>query len=378
MPKVKNWQLGREMTYPYQEVRPKKQIAYVFDPNKCIACQTCTMACKTTWTAGKGQEYVFWNNVESKPWGYYPLGWDVSILQRLGRQKWSGGTYEGKTIFEAGVKPEETLGYLPDEMDYASPNLGEDECKEAITDTAGHYIKGPVHSNWGFYLARICNHCTYPACVGACPRKAIYKREEDGIVLIDQKRCRGYRECVRACPYKKTFYNNTTRVSEKCIACYPKVENGEMPQCVVTCIGKIRLQGFKGRPENARSNNPMDYLIHVKKIALPLYPQFGTEPNVYYIPPVHVEPRFLKQMFGPGAEEAVRMYRNAINDRELLGALTLFGCTQGIVDSYRVDGDYTVGFDGRGNEILRVPLKEPVIVRPEKIEATGAYLYNNT
>jgi nitrate reductase beta subunit len=167
-------------------------------------------------------------------------------------------------------------------------------------------------------------------------------------------------------------------VSEKCIACYPKIENGEMPQCVVTCIGKIRLQGFKSRPENIRKNNPMDYLIHIKKIALPLYPQFGTEPNVYYIPPVHVEPKFLKQMFGPGVEDAVRMYRNAINDRELLGALTLFGCTQGIVGAYKVEGDYTVGFDDKGNELLRVPIKEPVIIRPEKIEATGAYLYNNT
>ncbi len=378
MPKVRNWQIGREMNYPYPDKRPKKQIAYIFDTNKCIACQTCTMACKTTWTAGKGQEYVFWNNVESKPWGYYPLGWDVRILELLGTQKWDGEVYAGKTIFEAPSKPEEILGYMPDEMDYASPNLGEDECKDIIKGVEGHYIKGPVHNNWGFYLARICNHCTYPACVAACPRKAIYKREEDGIVLIDQKRCRGYRECVRACPYKKPFYNNTTRVSEKCIACYPKIENGEMPQCVVTCIGKIRLQGFKSHSDKVRKNNPMDYLIHVKKIALPLYPQLGTEPNVYYIPPVHVEQRFLKQMFGPGADKSVQLYRDAIKDKELLGALTLFGCTQGIVDTYRVERDYAIGFDEKGKEIVNVPLIEPVFVRPAKIEATGAYLYNNT
>jgi len=378
MPKVKNWQIEREMNYPYPDKRPKKQIAYIFDTNKCIACQTCTMACKTTWTAGKGQEYVFWNNVESKPWGYYPLGWDVRILNLLGAQKWDGKVYAGKTIFEAGSKPEEILGYMPDEMDYASPNLGEDECKDIIIDVEDHYIKGPVHNNWGFYLARICNHCTYPACVAACPRKAIYKREEDGIVLIDQKRCRGYRECVRACPYKKPFYNNTTRVSEKCIACYPKIENGEMPQCVVTCIGKIRLQGFKSQPDRIRKNNPMDYLIHVRNIALPLYPQFGTEPNVYYIPPIHVDPRFLKQMFGHQADKAIELYRNAAKDKELLGALLLFGCTQGIIDTYRVEGDYAIGFDEKGKEIVNVPLIEPVFVRPAKIEATGAYLYNNT
>ena len=77
MPKVYNWQIGREMEYPYEGVRPQKQFAMIMDTNKCIACQTCTVACKTTWTAGRGQEYMFWNNVESKPYGYYPLGWDV-------------------------------------------------------------------------------------------------------------------------------------------------------------------------------------------------------------------------------------------------------------------------------------------------------------
>ncbi len=54
------------------------------------------------------------------------------------------------------------------------------------------------HKAWYFYLARLCNHCSYPACLTACPRTAIYKRPEDGIVLIDQKECRGYRKCVEA------------------------------------------------------------------------------------------------------------------------------------------------------------------------------------
>ena len=79
MAKVYNWQIGREMDYPYEEARPAKQFAMVMDTNKCIACQTCTVACKTTWTPGRGQEYMFWNNVETKPYGYYPLGWDVNI-----------------------------------------------------------------------------------------------------------------------------------------------------------------------------------------------------------------------------------------------------------------------------------------------------------
>ena len=76
----------------------------------------------------------------------------------------------------------------------------------------------PEHETFFFYLQRICNHCTYPGCLAACPRKAIYKRPEDGIVLIDQNRCRGYKKCVEQCPFKKPMYRGTTRVSEKCIA----------------------------------------------------------------------------------------------------------------------------------------------------------------
>ena len=72
-----NWQLNRMMTYPYEEARPLRQAAAVFDTNKCIGCQTCTMACKTCWTSGHGQEYMLWNNVETKPWCSYPLAWDV-------------------------------------------------------------------------------------------------------------------------------------------------------------------------------------------------------------------------------------------------------------------------------------------------------------
>ena len=71
------------------------------------------------------------------------------------------------------------------------------------------------------YLPRICNHCLNPACVGSCPSGANYKREEDGVVLIDQDRCRGWRYCVSGCPYKKVYYNWRTGKSEKCILLLP-------------------------------------------------------------------------------------------------------------------------------------------------------------
>ena len=375
MAKVYNWQIGREMEFPYEGVRPKKQFAMVMDLNKCIACQTCTVACKTTWTPGRGQEYMFWNNVETKPYGYYPLGWDVKILDMLGVRAMDGPVYQGKTLFEAAPDGEPVLGYLPDDLDYAHPNIGEDDSLGNMAQ--GEFLQMP-HMQWMYYLPRICNHCTYAACLGSCPRQSIYKRPEDGIVLIDQQRCRGYRECVKGCPYKKTFFNPMTRVSEKCIGCYPAVENGRQTQCTITCIGKIRMQGFITTPEQARADNPLDYLIHVAKVAKPLYPQFGLEANVYYIPPMHVPVPFLSQMFGHGVPEAIATYRKAKDDKLLLGALLLFGATPDIIHHYKVEGRYTIGYDESGAELVRVPLREPIHVRVAYDERHEVYRSNTT
>ena len=375
MAKVYNWQIGREMEYPYEGARPKKQFAMVMDLNKCIACQTCTVACKTTWTPGRGQEYMFWNNVESKPYGFYPLGWDVKILEKLGVQDQSEKIYQGKTLFEAAPEGERVLGFLPDDMDYAHPNIGEDDSFGNMEQ--GAYLTLP-HMQWMYYLPRICNHCTYPACLGSCPRQSIYKRPEDGIVLIDQTRCRGYRECVKGCPYKKTFFNPMTRVSEKCVGCYPAVEQGRQTQCTITCIGKIRMQGFISTPDQARADSPIDYIVHIAKIGKPLYPQFGLEPNVYYIPPVHVPPAFLGQMFGNGVNEAIATYRKASGDKKLLGALMLFGATPQIIHHYKVAGNTSIGYDEKGQELARVPMKEPIQIRAAYDEKLKVHRSNTT
>ena len=362
MPKVQNWQLKREMAYKFEAAPPKKQIAYVFDTNKCIACQTCTVACKTTWTSGEGQDHMFWNNVETKPFGFYPLAYDVKILEKLARQTWDGDRYTGDTVFEAAPDGEEVLGYTPDPDDWSRPNLGEDEVNAPLD---GKTNMSMPHERWMFYLARICNHCSYPACLAACPRNAIYKRPEDGIVLIDQARCRGYQKCVAACPYKKPMFNPNTGRSEKCIACYPLIEKGIAPRCVQTCIGKIRMTGFINPPEKARADNPIDYLVHVQKLALPLMPQLGTLPNVYYIPPIHVDSDYLTQMFGPGVQHAIAAYK--ARDPKTVGLLSLFGCTDHWVDSFTVDGGKAAAFQN-GKELVQVPVTEPVVFRVLKDE----------
>ena len=366
MAKVFNWQLNREMDYPLEDARPAKQIAWVFDLNKCIGCQTCSIACKMTWSSGRGQEYMFWNNVETKPYGGYPKAWDLTVLDMIGPGSWKeDGTYEGKTIFEAAdQRTEKMVGYRPGDEDWNHPNIGEDIIAGGEMPQGAH-IESDTHPLWFYYMPRICNHCTHPACVAACPRKAIYKRKEDGIVLIDQSRCRGYRECVKGCPYGKSMFRPNHEVSEKCIGCYPKVEKGMQTQCVENCIGKIRGQGFltdprKGKP---REDNPIDYLVHVRKMALPLYPQFGTGPNVYYIPPVHAPVDFLEQSFGPGVQHAIDTYRNIPEDETLAGLLQLFGSSPEIMETFEVKKKVAYAYNRGGKKIAEVPITEPPTLR---------------
>ncbi|HLF70489.1 MAG TPA: 4Fe-4S dicluster domain-containing protein [Actinomycetota bacterium] len=411
MPKVYNWQLGREMDYRFKGATPELQFAFVFNTNRCLACQTCTMACKATWTFSRGQEYMWWNNVETKPYGGYPHNWDVKTLEEVeranpGGQSWDGsasprspyGVFKGKTIFEAAPTGQEAVGYIPTEAEWRAPNIHEDTAvgrkgKPGAFDPTGTEL--PEHKTWFFYLQRLCNHCQYPACVAACPRSAIYKRPEDGIVLIDQKRCRGYRKCVEQCPYKKPMYRSDTRVSEKCVACYPRIEGKDpisngLPmetRCMSVCPGKIRLQGLVKVASDGTwvedRYNPLYFLVHVEKVALPLYPQFGTQPNGYYIPPRWAPRAYLRQMFGPGVDDAIERYRDP--SRELLAVLQLFRATRTIIFRYEVipgpkaseatiDGrkhtifnDTVVGYDRDGNEAVRVSVMEPFYQRPANL-----------
>ncbi len=375
MPKVYNWQIGREMEYPFEEHLPEHQFAAVFDLNRCIGCQTCTLACKSTWTAGRGQEYMFGNNVETKPYGGWPRAWETRLLQNLGDQRWENGVYRGNTVFEAAPWGQNVLGYLPEELDWAYYNVGEDEVSGTVENGAHYRIP---HEVWQFYLPRICNHCSFSACVAACPIKAVYKRKEDGIVTIDRERCRAYRECVRACPYKKVMFNSVTRVAEKCIGCFPAVEEGRQPQCTITCIGHIRLNGWISEPKDTDPEAPMDYLVHERKPALPLYPQFGLKMHIYYIPPIHVPPQYLGQMFGPGVERAMETYRAIRDDSELLGAMLLFGATDRWISKFRVRNGWAFGYDEKGSELVRVPLKEPSYIRPLFDTVQQTYRHNTT
>jgi nitrate reductase beta subunit len=129
------------------------------------------------------------------------------------------------------------------------------------------------------------------------------------------------------------------------------------------CIGKIRMQGWINPPDKADPENPLDYLVHVRKLALPLYPQFGTQPNIYYIPPIHVPTPYLSQMFGPGVDSAVKTYKTIPDDMTLKGLLVLFGSCAELMTKFDVKNGVAHGYNKDGKLVASTPIQEPNVLR---------------
>ena len=353
----------------------KAQIAMVMNLDKCIGCHTCSIPCKHAWTSHAGAEYIWYNDVETKPGTGYPRAWENQGV-------WRGGwRLKGEKLsLASGDRLEKFLKIfynddLPQIDDYYEPWTYNYEhltnspaakhqpvarsqsvlTKKNITprhgpnwddDLAGVEITGREDVNFAglefdtymqfkkifmFWLPRICEHCLNPSCVASCPSGALYKRDEDGIVLVDQHKCRGWRYCVSGCPYKKVYFNWRAGRAEKCLFCYPRVEAGLSTLCAESCVGRIRYIGVllydsdmlrhaasapkdthvypqhlaifldphnpdvvaqaaaDGVHENfitAAKNSPLYKLIVDWKIALPLHPEFRTLPMVWYVPPL--------------------------------------------------------------------------------------------
>jgi DMSO reductase family type II enzyme iron-sulfur subunit len=291
----------------------KRQVAMVFDLNKCLGCQTCVVACKTLWTRDEGMEYMWWATVNTQPGKGTPKDWEQMGGGFRGEEPRSGKLPTTREFGEAwefnyeevffGGKGN-TVHLQPKGKPDWGPNWDEDQ-------GGGQYP-----NSFYFYLPRICNHCTEPACLEACPRNAIYKRPEDGIVVISEERCKGYRFCVEACPYKKIYYNLARNIAQKCISCYPRIEEGVPPACAWQCPGRMRFVGFLDNEQG-----PIHKLVKQWKVALPLHGDRGTNPNVYYIPPIspprfdangnideskpRIPTEYLKYLFGEEVEAAL-------------------------------------------------------------------------
>jgi anaerobic dimethyl sulfoxide reductase subunit B (iron-sulfur subunit) len=98
------------------------------------------------------------------------------------------------------------------------------------------------------FLAIPCYHCEEPACVGACPNRAIYKEDRYGAVLIDQDRCRGSRRCWKACPYGSILFasDQSGERASKCTMCIDRLEEGKKPICVLSCSMRALEFGLFG------------------------------------------------------------------------------------------------------------------------------------
>ncbi|CAN5639399.1 nitrate reductase subunit beta [soil metagenome] len=357
----------------------RAQISMVFHLDKCIGCHTCSVACKNVWTDRPGAEYMWWNNVETKPGTGYPTlwedqdhykgGWKVnekgkklelrsqgkidSFLKLFYNPNQPGledyyepWTYKYSDLFdapqgedqptaipisqitgepmdiEAGPNWDDDLSGSPI---YAENDLNLDELTEEEREQLFEIERVSM-----MYLPRMCNHCANPSCVASCPSGALYKRGEDGIVLINQDICKGWRACVSACPYKKIYYNWKTGKSEKCILCYPKLETGQIPNCFQSCVGRIRYlgvllydadrvpsamavpdhalvesqrsvildpfdpniialakkNGISDEFLSAAQKSPVYKYVMKWKIALPLHVEWRTMPMLFYVPPL--------------------------------------------------------------------------------------------
>jgi tetrathionate reductase subunit B len=138
------------------------------------------------------------------------------------------------------------------------------------------------------FLPRLCNQCNHPPCVPVCPTGATWKREEDGIVVVDPDICIGCKYCIQACPYNARFLNPTTGTADKCDFCLHRVEQGLVPSCVNTCVGEARIFGDLNDPESEISK-----LVATNSVTV-LRPEQGTEPNVFYIDLDHADEHDVK------------------------------------------------------------------------------------
>ena len=383
-------------------MRIMAQTGMVMNLDKCIGCHTCSVTCKQAWTNRSGLEYVWFNNVETRPGLGYPRNYEDQDRWKGGWIRRPNGTIRPRgggrlrklaTIFYNPDMPKIADYYEPWTYDYDmlltapadSPHVPVARPRSLITgkemkiswsanwddDLAGSQeiaINDPIlakmnqqvrleyEKTFMFYLPRICEHCLNPTCVASCPSGAMYKRVEDGIVLVDQDQCRGWRMCVSGCPYKKVYFNHRSGKAEKCTLCYPRLEEGLPTVCSETCVGRLRYIGIvlydadlvteaasvedehdllaaqrrafldphdpkvaaaaeaAGIPHDwieAARRSPVWKLIHDYEVALPLHPEYRTLPMVWYVPPL-----------SPIVDEVVRTGNDAEDHRVLLTALS--------------------------------------------------------
>ena len=203
---------------------PPKKLGLVIDLDTCVGCHACAVNCKEWNTGGHSAPLT-----DLEPYGEDPLG------------VWFNRVH----TFEAGDGAE------------------------------GRTVNFP----------KSCLHCDEPACVTVCPTGASYKREEDGIVLVNPDTCIGCKLCSWACPYGAREYDYTDGVMKKCTMCIDRIYNENLeevdrvPACVSTCPASARHFGDLGDP-----NSEVSQLV-LERGGYDLMPEMGMQPVNKYLPP---------------------------------------------------------------------------------------------
>ena len=209
---------------------PEKRLGLVIDLDTCVGCHACVVSCKE------------WNT------GGYPA--PLSDLAPYG----------------AG----QTGAWLNRVHSYET---GEGEC--------GHTVHFP----------KSCLHCANAECVTVCPTGASYKREEDGIVLVDEALCIGCGLCAWACPYGARELDPVGGVMKKCTLCIDRIYNENIPPaerepaCVRSCPAKARHFGDLADPQSGVSR------LVAERGGIDLMAEMGYEPTNKYLPPRRGERR---------------------------------------------------------------------------------------
>jgi len=222
------------------------QLALVIDLNICVGCSACVVSCKE------------WNTSEG--------GGGMTDLNPYG--KYSTGTFFNRVqTYEVGEFPScETL----------------------------HFPKS-------------CLHCEEPPCVPVCPTGASYKREEDGIVLVDYNKCIGCKYCSWACSYGARELDPRQKVMKKCTLCVDRIydeslpEERRKPSCVLACPTSARLFGDVHDPDSEAS------VAIAEQGGYQLMPEWGTKPANHYLPrrknKAHVNEESLNRVDNPLKKE---------------------------------------------------------------------------
>lgn len=201
-----------------------KRLGLVIDLDTCVGCQACVVSCK----------------------------------------EWNTGGYPAP---------------LSDQNPYAAEPMG------AWLNRVHSFEAGDGADGRTVHFPKSCLHCENAACVTVCPTGASYKREEDGIVLVDEELCMGCGLCAWACPYGAREMDPLGDVMKKCTLCVDRIYNDNIPEedrvpaCVKTCPAHARHFGDLADPDSEVSQ------LVAERGGMDLMPELSYRPTNKYLPP---------------------------------------------------------------------------------------------